>query len=326
VLEQAKKIRQEFKEDLQNIQNKDELYLKYFSKKRGVIPQLFKEIASFDQNKRREAGAVLNKLKTEIETKLKNESEIHIETTTDFTSPSPPPNIGMAHPTIQVAREMNEFFRYYGFSVVEGPEIETAEYNFRKLNLPEDHPATDLQDTLFIKEPDLLLRTHTSSVEARVLSTQKPPIRVVTPGRCYRNETPNASNAAFFWQYQGFVVDEGITIQHLKGTLEEFHKFLFGDDVKLRFRYKYYPEVSPGMGVDMLCKFCRGNGCDPCKHRGWFEILGSGMIHPTILENCGIDPEKYTGFAFGMGLDRLAMQRFGINDIRKLYEGDMIYT
>ena len=209
--------------------------------------------------------------------------------------------------------------------MVEGPEIETAEYNFRKLNLPEDHPATDQQDSLFIMEPDVLLRTHTSSVEARALTNLKPPIRIVAPGKCFRNETLSKTNSSFFYQYQGVVVDRGITLKHLKSTLEQVHKFLFGEDTILRFRYKYYPEVSPGMGVDMKCTFCDGAGCDICKGRGWLEMLGSGMIHYNTLQLCGIDPEKYTGFAFGMGLDRQVMQKFGVSDIRKLYGGGVVY-
>jgi phenylalanyl-tRNA synthetase alpha chain len=216
---------------------------------------------------------------------------------------------------------MNDFFRYYGFSVGEGPEIETSEYNFRRLNLPEGHPATDLQDTLFINEPDILLRTHASSVESRILEKYKPPIRVVIPGKVYRNETANATNSSFFHHYQGVVVDRGITIQNLKWIMEVFHRHLFGDDVELRFRYKYYPEVSPGMGVDMKCKFCNGTGCVVCKQRGWMEVLGCGMIHYNTLKMSGIDPEIYTGFAWGMGLDRLVMAKFGISDIRKLYGG-----
>jgi len=240
--------------------------------------------------------------------------------------PVKPKDMGMLHPTTQVIRQVNKFFRYYGYSVIEGPEIETEEYNFRKLNLPKGHPATDLQDTLFVDQlQGILLRTHTSSIESRILTDNKPPIRAVVGGKCYRNETTNATNSAFFWQYQGVVVDKGITIQNLKATLTDFHKFLFGDDVVLRFRYKYYPEVSPGMGVDMQCRFCKGNGCDVCKKRGWIEVLGSGMIHYNTLKMCNIDPNIYTGFAFGMGLDRLVMQKFEINDIRKLYQGGIYY-
>ena len=243
----------------------------------------------------------------------------------DLTIPGTPHPIGRLHPTTTIIREMNEFFTRQGFSIGEGPEIEDIEYNFRRLNLPEGHPATDLQDSLFIQEPSLLLRTHTSSVETRMLSAHEPPMRVVVPGKCYRNETTSLTNSAFFYQYQGFVVDKGITIGHLKDTLTKFHQFLFGEDVKLRFRYKYYPEVSPGMGVDMQCRFCAGSGCQVCKYRGYIEVLGSGMIHYNTLKACGIDPEIYTGFAFGMGLDRLVMSKYGITDIRKLYGGEIVY-
>lgn len=232
---------------------------------------------------------------------------------------------GRLHPTSEIIREMNAFFRYQGFSIGEGPEIEEAEYNFRRLNLPEGHPATDLQDTLFINEPNLLLRTHTSSVETRILSNYAPPLRVVVPGKCYRNETNNATNTSFFYQYQGFVVDRGVTIANLKDILTKFHQFLFGPDIILRFRYKFYPEVSPGMGVDMRCQFCQGDGCSVCKGRGFIEVLGSGMIHYRTLLSCGIDPEIYTGYAFGMGLDRLVMSKYGITDIRKLYGGELYY-
>jgi phenylalanyl-tRNA synthetase alpha chain len=275
-------------------------------------------------------GPLLNQLQNDFKetienVKLQYEQVQKQDPLIDLSLPESPNNIGYLHPTTQVINEMNDFFRYYGYSVVEGPEIESADYNFRKLNLPDGHPATDLQDTLFISEPEILLRTHTSSIEARVLTEQEPPIRVVAPGKCFRNETYNATNAAFFHQYQGFVVDKGITIQNLMDILEKFHKFLFGEDTEVRFRYKYYPEVSPGVGADMKCKFCGGDGCTVCKHRGWIEVLGSGMIHYNTLKMCGIDPEVYTGFAFGMGLDRLVMQKFGITDIRHLYGGGIVY-
>jgi len=303
----------------------DEIYLDLFSKKHGIITNLLKDLAKLEVEEKKESGPLLNALQTDLKEAIKvkkkelEEAELK-DPLIDLTYPEKPINSGMLHPTTQIIREMNTFFRYYGYSIVEGPEIETEEYNFRKLNLPKGHPATDLQDTLYVSD-DILLTTHTSSIEARVLTEQKPPIRVAFPGKCFRNETVNSTNAAFFHQYQGFAVDEGITMEHLKGTLEAFHKFLFGNDVKLRFRYKYYPEVSPGLGVDMKCQFCQGDGCHVCRHRGWIEVLGSGMIHYSILKMCGIDPEKYTGFAFGMGLDRLVMQRYGIDDIRKLYGG-----
>ncbi len=304
--------------------------IKYLGKSKGETTLLLKELQSLSLDDKKHYGPLLNQLKHYQESELENKYKIlnsEIKNETDLTIPGTPRPVGHLHPTSVVIREMNEFFRYHGFSIGEGPEIENADYNFRRLNLPEGHPATDLQDTLFIKEPDILLRTHTSSVETRILSAyhDKLPLRVVVPGKCYRNETGNATNNSFFYQYQGFVVDKGITIQHLKDVLTKFHQFLFGKDVVLRFRYKYYPEVSPGMGVDMQCQFCKGVGCGVCKYRGYIEVLGSGMIHYNTLLACGIDPDIYTGFAWGMGLDRLVMSKFGITDIRKLYSGDIVY-
>lgn len=304
----------------------DELYLKYLSKTHGLLTQEIKSLGKLSLEEKKEIGPKLNELKKYIEESIEKGRQDYqqaqiSDADIDLTIPYPPVNTGYLHPTTQIIRQMNNFFRYYGFSVGEGPEIETAEYNFRRLNLPEGHPATDLQDTLFVSEPDILLRTHTSSIESRVLENFKPPIRVVVPGKCYRNETAGPTSSSFFHQYQGFVVDQGITIQNLKWLMEVFHKYLFGDDVELRFRYKYYPEVSPGMGVDVKCLFCKGAGCAVCKQRGWIEVLGSGMIHYNTLKMCGIDPEVYTGFAWGMGLDRLVMAKFGISDIRKLYGG-----
>lgn len=331
---ETEKILEQFNKELSNqasLDELDELYLKYFSKNHGVVTLLLKSLSGLSIEEKKKLGPAYNdlslKLKTSIEEKRKQISQSTLaDPLLDLTYPLPAKKTGRLHPTTQTIREMNDFFRYYGFSVVEGPEIETEEFNFRKLNLPEGHPATDLQDSLYINQKEgVLLRTHTSSVESRILTDHKPPIRVVVPGPCYRNETPNSTNGAFFNQYQGVVVDKGITIQHLKSTLELFHKFLFGNDVVLRFRYKYYPEVSPGMGTDIQCRFCKGAGCPVCKFRGWIEVLGSGMIHYNTLKLCGIDPEVYTGFAFGMGLDRLVMQRFGITDIRDLYEGGMVY-
>ncbi|MBD3366401.1 phenylalanine--tRNA ligase subunit alpha [candidate division WWE3 bacterium] len=322
--QKIKTLKEQFKKDIQEIQDPDALYLKYFSKSKGLVTQLLKGLPGLSIDEKREFGPKLNQLQQDLKQKIEvtqkeKESETANETLDDLTIPYSAKKTGHIHPTNAFIKEMNKFFTYYGFSIVEGPEIETAEYNFRKLNLPENHPATDLQDTLFIKSPGLLLRTHTSSVEARILTDYDPPIRVVNAGKVYRNETQSKTNTAFFHHYQGVFVDKGVTLQHLKATLTRFHQFLFGDDVELRFRYKYYPEVSPGMGVDMKCSFCNGAGCDVCKQRGWIEVLGSGMIHYNTLKMCEIDPEVYTGFAFGMGLDRLVMQKYGIDDIRKLY-------
>ena len=311
--------------------NFDDLYLKYFSKTKGMVTQLMKMMPTLTPDEKKEFGPALNELQNNIKAQVETSKADYEKSQTssdaiDLTFPLPPKETGMLHPTTQTIRRMNEFFRYHGFSVYEGPEIETAENNFRKLNLPEGHPATDLQDSLFVEEPNILLRTHTSSVEARLLSSHQPPIRAVVPGKCYRNETASLTNSSFFYQYQGVVVDKGITIQHLKSTLTLFHKFLFGEDIVLRFRYKYYPEVTPGMGTDIRCKFCGGAGCAVCKYRGWMEVLGSGMIHPNTLKMCGIDPSIYTGYAFGIGLDRLVMNEFGVPDIRKLYGGELAYN
>lgn len=329
-IEQLNKL---FEEDLTKTKltdSFDDLYLKYFSKTHGITTLLIKELPGLSPDEKKEFGSLLNQIRERQKSQIEEARQQYAKNqrndpSIDLTLPLPPKKSGMLHPTTQVIREMNEFFRYYGYSIAEGPEIETADYNFRKLNLPDNHPATDLQDTLFLNEPNILLRTHTSSVESRILTEYKPPIRVVTPGKCYRNETANRTNSSFFYQYQGVVVDKGITIQNLKATLKLFHQFLFGEDVVLRFRYKYYPEVSPGVGVDMKCIFCEGVGCEVCKHRGWIEMLGSGMIHYNTLKMCGIDPEVYTGFAFGMGLDRIVMQKFGVSDIRGLYGGEMTY-
>jgi len=325
------KLKSQFAADLDAVNSQSELdllYIKYLGKKGSTI-EIMKSLQGLTLQDKKIYGPILNDLKKSQEAQIKEKS-IYLRSTiydlqSDLTIPGHPQPIGRLHPTTTIIREMNEFFIRQGFSIGEGPEIEDVEYNFRRLNLPDGHPATDLQDSLFIEEPNLLLRTHTSSVETRMLSNNKPPMRVVVPGKCYRNETLSITNSAFFYQYQGFVVDKGITMGHLKDTLTKFHQFLFGDDVVLRFRYKYYPEVSPGMGVDMQCRFCGGSGCKICKGRGFIEVLGSGMIHYNTLLACDIDPEVYSGFAFGMGLDRLVMSKYSIADIRKLYGGEIVY-
>lgn len=326
-------IRTLFKNDLNSALNDhdfERLYLKYFSKSNGIITKIIKELPSLSIENKKTFGPLVNQLSKEIKNTIEtNRADVlNQDTRITFNSGFSLGTIktGRLHPTTQTIREMNDFFRYYGYSIVEGPEVELDEYNFRRLNLPKDHPARDLQDTIYIKESlGILLRTHTSSVETRILSTQEPPIRVVAPGKVFRNETPNPTNVPFFHQYQGVVVDKGITIQNLKSTIHSLLQFLYGEDVVVRFRYKYYPEVSPGLGTDIRCPFCKGIGCNVCKKRGFIEILGSGMIHYNTLKMCGIDPEQYTGFAFGMGLDRLVMAKFGITDVRKLY-GEGMYN
>lgn len=267
-------------------------------------------------------------LKANIKKELeeKSSSAKNSDATIDLTTPGLKPNFGYLHPTTQTINRLNNFFRYHGFSVMDGPEIETDENNFEKLNLPKNHPARDLQDTLYITDPDILLRTHTSSVEVATMLKYKPPIRIVVPGKCYRNETANSTNGALFYQYEGLYIDKTVTMANLKWILIEFAKYIYGNNIKTRFRCKYYPQVEPGVGLDIKCPFCKGEGCTVCKHRGYIELLGAGMVHPNALLACGIDNKVYAGFAFGMGLDRIVMTSFGINDIRVLYNGDLVYT
>ncbi len=322
-------IKKLFDEDLQaahSRQNVDELHVKYLGRN-GAVNKLLQELPKAEDKKA--LGATINELKKHIETALANKqkefSSSWLDPDFDPTIPGDSPQIGHLHPTTQVIRKINHFFRYLGYSVYEGPEIETNEFNFEKLNLPQDHPARDLADTLYIKEPEVLLRTHTSSVEARALTKETLPLRIVVPGKSYRNESTNATNNSIFYQYEGLAVDRGLSMGDLKGTLEAFVKFLYGPDTVMRFRCKYYPQVEPGAGLDVRCTFCDGAGCQVCKGRGFIEVLGAGMVHPNELTACGVDPAEWSGFAFGMGLDRLVMLEYGINDIRKLYDGSLVF-
>jgi phenylalanyl-tRNA synthetase alpha chain len=278
---------------------------------------------------KKQAGPKLNELKSSINRLIENKNNelgsVDVKEDIDISLPGIKPKVGHLHPSTQVLRKLNAFFRYLGYSVYEGPEIETNEFNFSKLNLPKDHPARDLQDTLYIEEPEVLLRTHTSSVEARALTQEEVPIRIVVPGKVYRNESANATNNSMFYQYEGLVVDKNINMSHLKGTLIAFAKFLYGDDIKTRFRCKYYPQVEPGAGLDIQCTFCGGIGCQVCKYRGYIEVLGAGMVHPQLLKACGVDPQEWSGFAFGMGFDRLVMLTYGITDVRRLYDGSLVF-
>lgn len=332
------------KEELNNLKNNalaqiidtkdgealEEIRVTYLGRN-GKINELTKEIKNLSTEEKKEIGVLLNETKKTIEEALSgkirelkqknNESDSYF----DPTIPGIKYKNGQLHPTSLVIEEMLKIFRHLGFSVYEGPEIESDEYNFEKLNLPKDHPARSLQDVLYIKEPNLVLRSHTSSVESRALSTLKPPFRIVVAGKCYRFENVNASNNAMFYQFQGFSLQKGLSMADLKGTLFYFVKAFFGQNREVRFRCKYYPEVEPCGGLDLDCPFCHKKGCNVCKGRGWIEMLGCGMIHPNIIKNVGYNPKKVSGFAFGMGLDRIVMDRFGISDIRSLYNGDIKY-
>lgn len=329
------------REDIQNLKNEalaqimdavsheevDQLRITYLGRN-GKVNEIFKGIKDVAENERREIGQLINEVKQAIEQEIEFRKANIKHKKTEWFDPSIPGlpyKIGHFHPTTIVIDEMVSIFQHLGFSLYEGPEIETDVWNFEKLNLPKDHPARSLQDALYIDEPEVVLRTHTSSVETRALATLKPPFRIIVAGKCYRFENVNASNNAMFYQFQGVALQKGISMADLKGTLYYFAKKIFGEDRKVRFRCKYYPEVEPGVGLDIDCAFCGGKGCTVCKGRGWMEMLGAGMIHPNILRNMGHDPKEISGFAFGMGLDRIVMDQFKINDIRSLYNGDIKY-
>lgn len=307
----------------------EQLEITYLGRK-GELAAISKTIPSLDPSQRKALGYSLNQAKQALEAAVNTKrvqlsEKVRAVSSIDTTLPGQKPKLGHLHPTTEMLRSMNGFFRSQGFSVYEGPEIESNEFNFEKLNLPKDHPARELADTLYIRDPEVLLRTHTSSVETRAMTSEELPLRIVVPGKVYRNETSNMTNNSMFYQYEGLAIDKDFSMADLKGMLNAFVRFLYGEDVVTRFRCKYYPQVEPGAGLDIQCTFCQGIGCGVCKYRGWIEVLGSGMVHPNALRACGIDPNEWSGFAFGMGLDRLVMLKYGISDIRKLYNGELVY-
>jgi phenylalanyl-tRNA synthetase alpha chain len=241
----------------------------------------------------------------------------------DVTLPGRPPSVGRLHPTTLILKQITDFFVSMGFQVVEGPEVERDLYNFELLNIPQYHPARDMWDTIYVNPPEVLLRTHTSPMQARVMEHQQPPVRVVVPGRVYRYEAQDATHEWMFYQVEGLAVDEGVTMADLKGTLSAFARRMFRPEVRTRFRCDYFPFVEPGVDMSISCHVCDGVGCRVCKGAGWIEILGAGMVHPRVLEMVGYDPERYSGWAFGMGPERIAMLKYGIPDIRYFYGNDL---
>lgn len=297
----------------------------------GLINKLFSEIKNSSNPK--EYGQELNSLKSHLESTFEIRSK-SVETHDRASLPKnigtktiSQPKVGHLHPLTITERQLNEVFRKLGFSIYSSPEIVTDEYNFLRLNVPKNHPALDMQDTIYIKEPKYLLRTQTSTIESYLLQNESKnlPIRAAFPGCVYRNEKVNRSNHFVFHQYQAVVVDKGITMKDLIGTMDLMFKTLYGQDVIVRYRCKYYPEVEPGVGPDMQCFNCKGKGCTLCKYAGWIEMGGSGMIHPKVLQMAGIDPKVYSGFAFGMGLDRWTMAQKNIADIRTFMGGNLAY-
>lgn len=326
--------------DISSAKNEDEVVLvwrKYLGKD-GIVTLALKNIANVDSAEKKEYGQALNEVKNNIDTtintrrsQLKQESETQYQNQNIAELSYKKPKIGHLHPLTQTTNDLNEIFIKLGYSILDGPEIETDEYCFQRLNLPLDHPARDLQDSIYIEEPNVLLRTQTSSIEARLLETYKPPFKVVMPGRVYRNEKVNKSNHFTFHQYQLTVVKEKVSMAELFATINHLFKSYYGDGVEIRFRCKYYPEVEPGVGPDMKCFNCHGAGekngekCMICKGRGWIEMGGAGIIHPNVLKMAGLDPEKWQGYAFGMGLDRWAMAKHNITDIRTMLGGNLAY-
>jgi phenylalanyl-tRNA synthetase alpha chain len=299
--------------------------------RKGILNDLFQNIRNIPSEQRKTYGSDLNSLKTELE-KLINQKNQQVAVIPESRiknqeSAISLPKIGHLHPITQTERQLNKLFRNLGFSIYDGPVIVTDEYNFERLNVPANHPARDMQDSIYIKEPEYLLRTQTSTIESYLLqaSKDKLPIRVAFPGSTYRNEKVNRSNHFVFHQYQAVVVDKDITMKDLVGTMDLMFKTLYGPDVVVRYRAKYYPEVEPGVGPDMQCFKCHGTGCPLCKYAGWIEMGGSGIIHPKVLQKAGIDPKVWRGFAFGMGLDRWTMAQKNINDIRTLMGGNLAY-
>jgi phenylalanyl-tRNA synthetase alpha chain len=298
----------------------------------GVLKRELQALKTMEAEERKVAGPKLQEYKARAE-ELFSKAELALTQTSQEAKLREEaghlsfrvPKIGHIHPLSQTIMDMNAFFARMGYSVYDGPEIETDEFNFQRLNVPKDHPAREMQDTIYIDPPSVLLRTHTSAIETRALTQLKPPFRIVCPGRVYRNEKPNKSNHFIFHHYEGMVVQERTSLADMFGTLELLFKHLFGDKVVLRFRSKYYPQVEPGVGPDMRCFNCEGKGCAVCKHVGWIEMGGGGIIHTKILRMAGIDPQKYMGFAFGLGLDRWVMARYNITDIRTLLGGSVAY-
>ena len=328
--EKLKQIRVEALEQIaSDAADLEQIKVKYLGKK-GELTAVLRGMGALSAEERPVIGQLANEVRAEIETAIGEkvkvlqaqalEQKLKAEKL-DVTMPGTPVPMGHIHPLTQVQRELEDIFIGMGFSIVEGPEVELDYYNFQALNIPENHPARDTQDTFYIGE-NVLLRSQTSPVQVRTMEHQKPPIRIISPGRVYRSDALDATHSPLFHQLEGLVVDKGITMGDLKGTLEIFAKKLFGESTKIRFRPHHFPFTEPSAEVDVSCFVCGGKGCRLCKGEGWIEILGAGMVHPFVLSNCGIDPKVYSGFAFGLGIERITMTKYGIDDIRLFYEND----
>lgn len=331
--EKLEAIKNSALEELRNAQNSSELEnirVKYLGKK-GELTQILRGMGALSAEERPLVGKMANEVREAIENSLeeslreiKNKeknSKLQNEII-DISMPGIRQNLGRRHPLEQTLNEMKEIFISMGFTIEEGPEVELDYYNFEALNIPKNHPARGEQDTFYIND-NLVLRTQTSPIQIRTMENQKPPIKMIAPGKVYRSDAVDATHSPIFYQMEGLVVDKGITFADLKGTLESFAKKMLGDKLETKFRPHHFPFTEPSAEMDATCFVCGGEGCRVCKGEGWIELLGCGMVHPQVLRNCGIDPEVYSGFAFGFGVDRMVMLKYGLDDIRQLYESDM---
>lgn len=308
----------------------EQFRIKYLGSK-NVIKPVFGEIRNVPSERKREFGQLVNRVKQtaqekfdRLQTELAAAGAAETTARLDLTAPAGDPELGARHPLSVTLNRIIDIFRRIGFSVADGPEVETDWYNFTAMNTPEDHPARDMQDTFYLKNStSMLLRTHTSSVQARVMEQQQPPIRIIAPGRVYRNETISARSHQQFHQVEGLYIDRDVSFADLKQTLLYFAREMYGPDTDIRLRPSYFPFTEPSAEVDVSCFICGGAGCNVCKYTGWLEILGCGMVDPEVLTNCGIDPEVYSGYAFGMGIERQAMMLYGVRDIRLFFENDV---
>ena len=330
---QLEQIRRAAKEALASFDSAEQLEkarIQYLGKK-GELTAILKQMGKLSAEERPVIGQLANEIRKDIEDTIANKSaEIKkaaqekrlAEETLDVTMPGTLPQIGYKHPLSIVLDEIKDIFMGMGFDIAEGPEVEYDYYNFEALNIPKDHPARDTQDTFYIND-NIVLRTQTSPVQIRVMEKTQPPIRIIAPGRVFRSDAVDATHSPLFHQIEGLVVDKGITMADLKGTLETFAKRLYGEDTKIRLRPHHFPFTEPSCEIDVSCFKCGGKGCRFCKGSGWIEILGCGMVHPHVLEMCDIDPDEYSGFAFGVGLERIALLKYEIDDMRLLYENDI---
>ncbi|MBS4803988.1 MAG: phenylalanine--tRNA ligase subunit alpha [Clostridium sp.] len=308
----------------------EEIRVKYLGKK-GELTTILRSMGGLSKEERPIVGKLVNEVKSEVEARIeeialsikeKEKNEKLASEVIDISMPGKKNIVGKRHPLDLTLESMKDIFISMGFTVEEGPEVELDYYNFEALNIPKNHPARSEQDTFYIND-NLVLRTQTSPVQIRVMENQAPPIKMIGPGKVYRSDAVDATHSPIFYQMEGLVIDKGVTFADLKGTLELFAKKMFGDKVKTKFRPHHFPFTEPSAEMDATCFVCEGKGCKVCKGSGWIELLGCGMVHPQVLRNCGIDPEVYSGFAFGFGVDRMVMLKYGIDDIRLLYESDM---